>query len=488
VNKKRWLIVLVLLLAALSFFVPQAEAQEEKVEIPQGSGIWVKTQSGDFPVTLVANTVVTVITRDQSYTLFSIPAGTQVRLSDGSVVPVVYDSEGIVYNAVASHDIEDHKEFPTSLVHLSTFLLILSVVLILIGALFHLPEWLEVILETENIVSILGVVFYLYIRNVVGIHLSLPMQEIVLVTVITSVGSAIALFFLVTNVIKRFSNKYGDGLIAFIAIGIVPLLGSLIGEPGAMLISSTLLMGVFTSLKHHKYAKYMLLGCMFTSIAMGGLLSAFAAPPVAVLAAAWKFNTAWMFKTFMIPLSISQILLGIYAAFLATRSEDVQIEKVEFTTWKIALIGPRTGIFLFSVIVIVHVAAGNLNFLYTGNDQEIFIKNALATTLIDNAGLAEGAVSQVAGEVDTTVFEDGAKLTVSTPDENTRFWVIISLLITAGMTILANAPNVVGAMMVADSFEDKRVNFLTQAFTAVPSMLIPLVVFVVWGLTYYFSG
>ncbi len=79
---------------------------------------------------------------------------------------------------------------------------------------------------------------------------------------------------------------------------IAPVLGSFITEPAAMTIAALLLARQFYALKPSARFCYATLGLLFVNVSVGGTLTHFAAPPVLMVAAPWKWDMAYMFTHF----------------------------------------------------------------------------------------------------------------------------------------------------------------------------------------------
>ena len=87
-------------------------------------------------------------------------------------------------------------------------------------------------------------------------------------------------------------------LTAWLGLSLVPLMGSLVTEPAAMTIAALMLAPrVFRPDVPERY-KYFALGVLFVNVSIGGTLTAYAAPPVLMVAAAWQWDTAFMAATF----------------------------------------------------------------------------------------------------------------------------------------------------------------------------------------------
>ncbi len=93
----------------------------------------------------------------------------------------------------------------------------------------------------------------------------------------------------------------GRGSVAawWLAILIVaPVLGSFITEPAAMTIAALLLARRFYRLGPSPRFCYATLGLLFVNVSVGGTFTHFAAPPVLMVAAPWKWDLGFMFLHF----------------------------------------------------------------------------------------------------------------------------------------------------------------------------------------------
>ena len=80
----------------------------------------------------------------------------------------------------------------------------------------------------------------------------------------------------------------------FVVMSVVPLGGSFITEPAAMTLAAILLRdGYFRHAGHTRF-KYLTLGVLFVNVSIGGVLTAYAAPPVLMVASTFGWDTAFM--------------------------------------------------------------------------------------------------------------------------------------------------------------------------------------------------
>jgi TRAP-type C4-dicarboxylate transport system permease large subunit len=87
-------------------------------------------------------------------------------------------------------------------------------------------------------------------------------------------------------------------VLAWLGLAAVPLLGSLITEPAAMTLAALMLRPQIFHQATPERLKYAALGVLFVNVSIGGTLTAYAAPPVLMVAGVWQWDTAFMASTF----------------------------------------------------------------------------------------------------------------------------------------------------------------------------------------------
>jgi hypothetical protein len=109
----------------------------------------------------------------------------------------------------------------------------------------------------------------------------------------------------VLHVVQKLVHSISDRLplrssvsMAWFALAVVPLLGSLITEPAAMTIAALILGPVVFRSDIPEAPKYVALGVLFVNVSIGGMLSAYAAPPVLMVAKTWGWDTEFMLANF----------------------------------------------------------------------------------------------------------------------------------------------------------------------------------------------
>lgn len=84
----------------------------------------------------------------------------------------------------------------------------------------------------------------------------------------------------------------------FTALSVGPLLGSIITEPAAMTLLALVLKRRYFDRGISQKLAYATLGLLFVNVSIGGTLTHFAAPPVLMVAAKWKWDTLFMLTHF----------------------------------------------------------------------------------------------------------------------------------------------------------------------------------------------
>lgn len=84
----------------------------------------------------------------------------------------------------------------------------------------------------------------------------------------------------------------------WLALFVVPLLGSLITEPAAMTLAALILAPLIFRKEIDEWVKYAAIGVLFVNISIGGTLTSYAAPPVLMIATNWQWDSWFMLTHF----------------------------------------------------------------------------------------------------------------------------------------------------------------------------------------------
>ncbi len=176
------------------------------------------------------------------------------------------------------------------------------------------------------VMAIIG--FYDWNTMVNYIGYKVNFTEPLFVVVIMTLAATRPILRLSENLIRKIANLLGGTLTAqwLTTLTVGPILGSFITEPAAMTITALVLARILYELQPGRTFKYATLGLLFVNISVGGTFTHFAAPPVLMVAAPWKWTTLHMLTHFgwkaLLGILISN---GLY--FLMFRKEIAQLEE-----------------------------------------------------------------------------------------------------------------------------------------------------------------
>ena len=296
----------------------------------------------------------------------------------------------------------------------------------------------------------------------------------------------------VTRMVQRIARALpvDTGIaVIWLSLTLIPLLGSFITEPAAMTLAALILRDrVFGTALPERW-KYLMLGVLFVNVSIGGTLTAYAAPPVLMVASAWGWDSTFMAATFGWKAAIAVLvnatvcvalmrraLMG--AAFIPVKSDAEPIPLV------VTLI--HLG-FLVGVVVGAHhpvVFIGLLLFFmgfttaYERYQSPLMLRESLLVAFFLGGLVVLGGLQQwwlqplvssmdayalYAGALGLTAVMDNAAITylgsliVGIPDE-AKYMLVAGAVAGGGLTVIANAPNPAGLAIVRKGFRDESVS------------------------------
>ncbi len=152
------------------------------------------------------------------------------------------------------------------------------------------------------VIALVGAIFFFYDWHTLVNYIvyNVNFVEAEFVVVIMTLASTRPILKFSESIMWKIANLFGGTLtvwwLTILTVG--PVLGSLITEPAAMTISALLLAKKFYDLEPSMKLKYATIGLLFVNISVGGTLSNFAAPPVLMVAAPWKWDMVFMIVNF----------------------------------------------------------------------------------------------------------------------------------------------------------------------------------------------
>ena len=276
---------------------------------------------------------------------------------------------------------------------------------------------------------------------------------------------------------------------AWLGLAAVPLFGSIVTEPAAMTIAALMLAPQIFRPEVPERVKYLSIGVLFVNVSIGGTLSAYAAPPVLMVASAWHWDSAFMFATFGWKAAIAVLVNATVCAFVLRRHVIPVVSNAADSGPEVAV--PKTVVavhlaLLAGVVLLAHhpVAFLGLFLMFLGFTQAyeryqspLIIKEALLVAfflagLVVLGGMQSwwlqpivSALNPLAlffGSLVLTAITDNAALTylgsqiVGISNES-KYFLVAGAVAGGGLTVIANAPNPAGVALLRRGFADESI-------------------------------
>ena len=286
-------------------------------------------------------------------------------------------------------------------------------------------------------------------------------------------------------------------------LAVVPLLGSFITEPAAMTLAALLLREHVLSKNVSTRLKYATLGVLFVNISIGGTLTAYAAPPVLMVAQTWQWDSAFMFKNFggraALAVGINALAVTlIFAKELRHIPYQLSTGKRTHAPWPIIA---ASLVFLAMVVVFAHhpsVFIGIFLFFlgfanaYEKYQDKLMLREALLVGFFLGGLVVLGAQQQwwlqpmltglspnaaFWGATALTAITDNAALTylaslVPGLSDEFKYMVVAGAVCGGGLTVIANAPNPAGFAILRREFPDQSIGAGGLLMAALPPTMV----------------
>ncbi|MFC3377514.1 putative Na+/H+ antiporter [Rugamonas sp. CCM 8940] len=278
-------------------------------------------------------------------------------------------------------------------------------------------------------------------------------------------------------------------VLVWLGLALVPLTGSLITEPAAMTLAALMLAPQIFRQGMPEWLKYAALGVLFVNVSIGGTLTAYAAPPVLMVAATWQWDSAFMASHFGWKAAIAVLINASAVTFLLRKNlrlaapadtADTSANKIPLTVAAIHLA------FLAAVVVLGHhpVLFLGIFLLFLGFTQAyqryqnpLIVKEGLLVGFF-LAGLVvlggmqqwwlQPIVSSLApvalffSALGLTAITDNAALTylgslINGISAEAQYMLVAGAVAGGGLTVIANAPNPAGVSLLRRGFQDESI-------------------------------
>ncbi len=298
----------------------------------------------------------------------------------------------------------------------------------------------------------------------------------------------------------------------FTILSIVPLAGSFITEPAAMTLAALLLRDAYFQRSEQAGFKYLTIGVLFVNVSIGGVLTAYAAPPVLMVASTFGWDTAYMATHFGWR-AVVAVFISASAVTLVCRKHllDGTIGPVEsadrrppvppvfmaiHVAFLIAIVLAAHHISIFMGLLLLFVGFAHA---YSRHQNPLLIREGLMVGfflagLVVLGGLQKwwlqdllGGLSPMVlywGSMALTAVTDNAALTylgslVDGTSETWRYMLVAGAVTGGGLTVIANAPNPAGFTILKSCFPDGAISPLKLLGAALPPTLVAAVMFLI---------
>lgn len=274
---------------------------------------------------------------------------------------------------------------------------------------------------------------------------------------------------------------------AWLGLAAVPLLGSLVTEPAAMTIAALLLAPQIFRPAVPERVKYLALGVLFVNVSIGGTLTAYAAPPVLMVASTWQWDSAFMLTHFGWKAALAVLVNSTVCTF-ALRNHlghaaqtDREAESPVPTTVVLVHIGLLAGVVLLAhhPVAFLGVFLMFLGFTqaYERHQSPLIIKEALLVGFFLAGLVVLGGMQQwwlqpivaslqplalFTGALGLTAITDNAALTylgslIAGISDESKYMLVSGAVTGGGLTVIANAPNPAGVALLKQGFADESI-------------------------------
>lgn len=271
----------------------------------------------------------------------------------------------------------------------------------------------------------------------------------------------------------------------WLCLALVPLIGSLITEPAAMTLAALMLAPVVFRPGIPEWLKYAALGVLFVNVSVGGTLTAFAAPPVLMVAGTWKWDSLFMLTHFGWK-AVLAVLINASAVTWLLRAHVTQKDgaspmqdqgKVPLTVSLIHLT------FLAGVVLFAHhpvIFMGLFLFFlgyttaYAQYQSPLILREGLLVGfflagLVVLGGMQQWWLQPIVssleptalffGALGLTAITDNAALTylgslIEGISGQAKYMLVAGAVAGGGLTVIANAPNPAGVALLREGFND----------------------------------
>ncbi len=368
------------------------------------------------------------------------------------------------------------------------------------AGLWHMLAEVEVVFGVWAFVLIIVIALLAGTDKAVGYLDSRNFTEPAFVFAIMVVSASrpiIELVNAIVRVLARITPMREELATFFITLSIVPLAGSFITEPAAMTLAALMLRDAYFRRPGQAGFKYMTLGVLFVNISIGGVLTAYAAPPVLMVAHTFGWDTAFMATHFgwravaavfinagvLTLVCRKHLLSGRIGGEPDTRSP---VPPAVILIHLACLVGIVLGAHHPAVFLAILLMFIGYAHAYARHQNPLLIREGLMVGfflagLVVLGGMQKWWLQDLLGGLEPIVLYWGATALTAVTDnaaltylgslvEGTsdlwRYMLVAGAVTGGGLTVIANAPNPAGFSILKNFFPDGAISPLKLLLSA----------------------
>ncbi|WP_315124936.1 putative Na+/H+ antiporter [Comamonas antarctica] len=357
---------------------------------------------------------------------------------------------------------------------------------------FHLLGEVEVVFGFWAIILVIFMAFFMGGPAALEYAESRNYTEPLFVFVVMVIAASRPVLWTVTAATRKLAQLAPvRTCVAMVWLGLaaVPLLGSAVTEPAAMTIAALMLAPLAFRTDIPASSKYLALGVLFVNISIGGTLTAYAAPPVLMVASAWNWDSAFMFQNFgwkaalavLVNATLATLVIRPHLKDAPADMQDAGRESIPLTVVAVHLL------LLAAVVVFAHHPVVFLGLFlmfmgythaYARHQSPLILKEALLVAfflagLVVLGGMQRWWLQPIVsglepialflGALGLTAITDNAALTylgslIQGISDESKYMLVAGAVAGGGLTVIANAPNPAGVALLKRGFTEETVS------------------------------
>lgn len=352
------------------------------------------------------------------------------------------------------------------------------------AGLFHLLGEVEVVFGFWAFVLVLAMALLASGAEAIGYVESRQYTEPLFVFVVMVIAASRPVLDAVRDLLAmlaRLAPVRTELALCWLGLALVPLGGSLITEPAAMTLAALMLAPQVFRPGIPEWMKYGALGVLFVNVSIGGTLTAYAAPPVLMVAGTWGWDSAFMASTFGWRAALAVIFNATLITLLLRRHlEPGKVVEDVRMPWLVSAVHLAL---LAGVVLLAHhpVLFIGLFLLFLGYTQAypkhqspLILKEGLLVGFFLAGLVVLGGMQQwwlqplvssleptalFFGALALTAITDNAALTylgslIEGLSDHAKYMLVAGAVGGGGLTVIANAPNPAGAALLREGFDE----------------------------------